>query len=916
VFVFRSSRAMTWLKKSIAIVVFAQIVYLLVINVALQLPITQTLINKIRPDKFHVSWESAWSWYPFRVHATGISANGQARSQQWQLDTPAASASIAVTPLLIKRVWVRDVVAENIAYRQRPRLKADKDYTDIIEFFPSIEGRDITGAVTTPRKNKRPWHIEVNSVKARGSHSFWVYQAKGSADGELHADLSYITRGGPFSLTGHELNLNLNPLYLNGQTEVFKHGTITGRVDFAPFIPRENKGLPLLKFLSLDTQVDIETNSLAFVSLFTGDFKDISVNGRGRVQGVLRYHQGQVLPGTDVAVMAPDLRLDIYAHRIEGNGEIALRLDSDTNDQLDLAFRYQDLAVAHRDDGDVLLRGQDLNVSIGGDGRVPGDPDKINESRSIAFAVDGLELPNLARLQRYLPPKWPITLYGGSGRLGGTAALKPTTLQVDLSLKSEQADLGLEQYRFDTDLDVVLKLDNPELAVRGTSARGSHLNLTDARLRRADGDAGESEAWNASLIVDASEFTVLSGQDKATGDKAADLLQTLAETPYRELLGNTSAAMGFHGDISSLAWLGVLMGDAYHIGVRGRGAFEGIVNLADGWPAKGTHVALSSDGMAVTVLDYVSTGDGRVDLMAEQGGQNPDWAVDIALSNADLKRLQESEAAIEDVDLRLAARVEDFSFQEEARPFTLQLDLTSAKVKDMSVFNGYLPPDGSLRFTRGTAQLAADIALQQDDADGWVKLESTGVNALVGGQSVSGDLTADLLLVNGVPVDMAFDITGSELRLANVRVIGDDAQFDGAYWSSTIKLTRAETVLKTPPRLDIDAELNMSDSRPIVALLDNQGWRPKFLSNMLTVEDIGGTASLRMSNDELRIFQARVLSDKIEAAIKGTLGKDNRDAMVYLRYKQADGLIKLRDDSWNLDILKVREKFDAYRVAP
>ncbi len=907
---------MTWLRKLTAVLVIAQILYLLVINIALQLPITQTLINKIRPDKFHVSWESAWSWYPFRVHATGISANGQSRSQQWQLDTPAAAASIAVTPLLLKRVWVRDVIAADVAYRQRPRLKADKDYTDIIEFFPSIEGREVTEAVTTPWQKKRPWHIEVKNIKAGGSHSFWVYQARGSMDGELNADLTYITRGGPFSLTGHELNLSLNPLYLNGQTEVFQHGTITGRIDFAPFIPRENKGLPLLKYLSLDTEVDIETNSLAFVSLFTRAFEDISVNGQGRVQGTLRYHQGQVLRGTDLAVDASDLRLRMYAHRIEGNGKIILRLLSETGDQLDLAFQYRDLAVTHRDDTEVLLRGQDLTVSIGGDGRVPGDPGEVNKSRSIAFAVDGLELPDLARLQHYLPPKWPITLYGGSGRLGGTATLKPTTLQVALSLESERADLGLERYRFDTDLDVALKLDNPELAVRGTSAIGSHIKLTGARLRRADGDSAESEPWDAALMIDDGEFTVLRAQDKAAGDKAADLLQTLGRTPYRALLGKTSAALGFHGNISSLAWLGVLMGDAYHIGVRGRGAFDGTVNLADGWPAKGTRLALSSNGMAVTVLDYVSTGDGRVNLMAEQGGRNPDWAVDIALTHADLKRSYESKAAIEDVNLNLAARVEDFSFGQEAKPFTLQLDLASADVEDMSVFNDYLPPDGSLRFTRGTASLSADIALQQDDADGWVKLESSALNALVGGQSVSGDLTADILLVDGVPRDMVFDISGSELRLANVRVVGKQAQFDEAYWSSTIKLPRAETVLTKPPRLDIEAELSMSDSRPIVALFDNQGWRPKFLSNMLTVEDIDGTASLRLANDQLKIFQAAVVSDNIEAAVKGTLGRDSRDAMVYLRYKKADGLIKLRDGGWNLDILKVREKFDAYRVAP
>ena len=39
--------------------------YLLLVNAALNLPLTQTLLNDIRPDKFAIHWQRAWSWYPF-----------------------------------------------------------------------------------------------------------------------------------------------------------------------------------------------------------------------------------------------------------------------------------------------------------------------------------------------------------------------------------------------------------------------------------------------------------------------------------------------------------------------------------------------------------------------------------------------------------------------------------------------------------------------------------------------------------------------------------------------------------------------------------------------------------------------------------------------------------------------------------
>ena len=112
-----------WIRRLLWAIVGLEVGYLIVFNLMLWLPATQSLVNSFKPDKFHVSWESAWTWYPFSVHATGISANGQSRSQQWQLDTPSAAASISILPLLLKRVWISDVVVKDIDYRQRPRLR-------------------------------------------------------------------------------------------------------------------------------------------------------------------------------------------------------------------------------------------------------------------------------------------------------------------------------------------------------------------------------------------------------------------------------------------------------------------------------------------------------------------------------------------------------------------------------------------------------------------------------------------------------------------------------------------------------------------------------------------------------------------------------------------------------------------------
>ena len=140
----------TWSYRIVITVLLAELAYLVLFNMALHLPLTQTLVNQIKPEKFSVTWEKAWTWLPFRVHAQGISANGQTSSQQWQAEVPAASASISILPLLGKSVKIHSVEASDIEYFQRPRPKPDKDYAATRAFFPPIKGREIDKTPVTP----------------------------------------------------------------------------------------------------------------------------------------------------------------------------------------------------------------------------------------------------------------------------------------------------------------------------------------------------------------------------------------------------------------------------------------------------------------------------------------------------------------------------------------------------------------------------------------------------------------------------------------------------------------------------------------------------------------------------------------------------------------------------------------------
>jgi hypothetical protein len=899
--------------------VLFEVAYLVVFNGLLRLPLTQDLVNRIRPDRFQVAWDEAWTFYPFRVHVRGGYANGNASSQIWEIAFDEASGSISLWQLPLLRVVVHDVDGRDLVYRQRPRPQPGRDYTLLEPWYPEIKGRAVTAAQPPKPKKWYAWKIVIDDLAISGRHQYWIHQLRGSLDGSARARLRYrAPGGGPLELDITEITAELQPHYLQGE-ELLKQASLTGSLGFAPYMPREHKDVTLLNYLRLDLNAEFDARSLAFMDLLLLEYPGMKVDGRGAVSGRLRFEQGEVMSGTDLDIDADDLQLTVLGHDITGQGAIRLRRDQATGGELDLAFRFRDLEVRSQEEQHAVLVGQELLLRTGGDSMVVPTPGKLTLKRSIGLEIDSLFVPDLALLQRYLPPPWPLTLHGGEGLLGGMAKLSPTSLDIDLRLDSENADVGIGPYRFLTNLDAGLVSANPDVRREGSQVGGSFLVLSNARL--AGGGVTAPAGWSASLMVEQGEIRLVDTASVSTDDNVIDLIQVLADAEARQVLDGTRGRFDFTGHVSSLAWLDVFLQEDYRTRVLGSSSFGGRLHIEAGMPAPDTHVELVSEALEVGVLDYLSRGDGRIVLDVMEGGEKPDWSFELRLGDADLRRRGETLATIQDVDLELDALLRDVGLEpdraeDQGREYELALRIPRARVTDMSVFNRYLPPDAPLQIVGGEADLSADIALQHDDADGWLRLVAEGADAVADEQQVVLDLDVDVRLVGGVPADMQFDFDGTRVTVDNVRVTGERQDFDEDRWSAVLTLKQARTVWQDPPLMSFEADLAVSDSRPFVALFANQGWRPEFLTRALTVEDLVGYARLDIADDSLAIPTAVLTSEEIELGGKGRIGGDEREGVVYARYKKADALIRIRNGRRNLDVLDARGKYERYQVPP
>jgi hypothetical protein len=892
-----------WLKRIVIAAVVFEIAYLVLVNLALRLPVTQTLLNKARPDKFQVTWEEAWTWYPFRVHARGVSANGESRRQQWQFEFPEGTASISLLPLVIKRVSLSGIEGRDVKYYQRPRLKPDNDFAEVREFFPPIENREYSLAEPLPT-GKRGWTISISDAHVSGTHEVWFYQVRGTVKGELATDFRYRTRGGPFRLRNGEFDVAMDSVYVNQTRETLSDVTLKGEVEFAEFVPRQTKGTDALSYLTLDTEVSGGVDSLAFLNLYLRHFDGMHLDGAGHIAGRVNFERGILLADTHLDIAAPVLELEILDHHAVGDGDVVLDVTAAEPDSVAGAIRFNELEAFRTGDERALFTGDGLIVDLKGDADLfPDDGGKPHASY-LAVTVPAVSVPDLAVYQHYIPDNLGLRFHGGEGVLHGRAVVDHVTMHADLKLDSKDADIGIKDYRFNSDVDVALLSYTDD--VPGLDVGGTYIHLSDARL--ANGDKRVSDSWEARIEVDEGRLNFNLKDEVAE----SGLLQAVTAQDARTLFEQADGDLTLSGKVSSLGWLNQLLKNDYQTVITGSSDMQARLLLQGGWPAAGTRLDVLPSNLSVSVLDYIAEGEGAVSLNLEEGGQRPDALFSVELKDAVFRRQHEETAFIEHVQLTLEGEARDMTFDGPTENLALRLQIPKARVTDMTVYNLYLPENSPLRLLDGEADLVADVRMEPKTASGFVTLKTDKLRTRLDAQEIAGDVTANIKITGGTPRNMDFDITGSTLLLDNITVAGKQDVVDGSDWSARVDFTRANTVWKKPVQLNAEADIEMQDSTPIVAMLSNHRNKNGWIEQMLTVGKIEGKATMNMQKDRIVFPHAFAGSDKIDVGAKGIITEQSRDGVIYARYRKLKGLLKIREGKRSFDVIGAQKKFDAY----
>ncbi len=690
-----------------------------------------------------------------------------------------------------------------------------------------------------------------------------------------------------------------------------------------PFVIAKATGLAALVLPEFDAEIDLPVQNLKFLSLLTGDMGGLDLQGQGRLRGRIVFSHGELLSGTDLIVAAHQLAMTFARNAFNGDGTIELKVDPDDANHADLAIRFDEVSASLlAEPGGVANPAGEIQAAtfFSGHGLKALLHIRKHEGKQeikLTLTIPAMEVPDLSIYNRLFPDEWQMRLLGGSGRVSGRVEVAPETMNIELDLASDKAQLGYRDYHAITDLLLQLRA-----RIAGAPDAGSAvLDLSGTKLRLDNAAAGlrrkhvkgpvPAKPWQAELAVSDGDLSLRLPGTEATTDPMYAVANALADQGFGALLATANGRLLATLTISRLDGIAALLNRPLNLSLNGAAEVDAEILLADGLPILGTTLQVPPEALELGLLEHWVEGLGRAALTLEKAGQHPQFSLNIALTDARMRRRDEKEPSIDGVRLDADVLITD-PFSGKGGQVDTSLKLHSARVRDMSSYNPYLPAHAPLSLISGEASLVGDLHLGPKNMRGELLLIANDVRMALSGGSMAGDIRLDLLIRGGSAAEMRFDITGSTLDLKGFKVTGQTASALAPDWHAELELEKSKVMWRKPMHLDMKAAVTIKDTRPFVALLENVSREQRWIDDFLTVEDLAGHLNLVIDGNKAVLKEAKVSAKDVGVQAKGHADAAGRDALLLIRWHGFAGALAMEDDWQQFELGDARARFDAY----
>jgi hypothetical protein len=333
--------------------------------------------------------------------------------------------------------------------------------------------------------------------------------------------------------------------------------------------------------------------------------------------------------------------------------------------------------------------------------------------------------------------------------------------------------------------------------------------------------------------------------------------------------------------------------------------------LARGRLRAGSRVEVANGDQRVRFLGFEARGDARLTAAVDGRWGRTRLETRLELGRWRLGRPGEPVTLVGE-GLRLVARAEEPRLDAPPRAAQLELDLGRGSLPDLGFVNELLPAAAQIRIESGSATVGGELRVVQagpggpPGGEGVLRLRGSGLRLTAAGQSLSGDLEADLRLAEPDLATPAFSIAGSKLALREVAAVTSAGDRVRGWWGE-VSLARGRVVLARPASLGGLFDARLSDTRPMVAFYELRRDLPEWGERLLTVENVSASGGFEWTPGRLRIDDTTVPLAHGEVRAKLDLDRTSRRGRMLLSWRSLAVGVELEGGERSLRLRDARE---------
>jgi hypothetical protein len=512
--VLSSGRFRKWgIRIGAALLVF-EVFYVIAANYFLRTDLLLDLINK-KPEKTHISWESAATYLPGFASVEGFTLRSQTKKDQVYVHVAEAGARISLIKLALKTIHIRGVDARGVDFRYRQRLdrprkagqeEVPREPPANLEYYPEIPGftnpPDPKPEDLYPRKKKRPWTIKITGADVEGPVKVALNEFRLEGDGSVGGGVTVKPRK---TITIHRGRLGLDSAAITiGPEVVTDNLSIHSDLRFQTFPAKGAKFADVIGGISGSLMFAGQLSERAAVSqeITPG----ITTFGAGTVAASLEFKRGVLRSGSRYSLNSDAFHVMIMGLDATGSAEVKGDTVKESGEHVTSArITFGDFEFVDPEEGTASITGSGLEVNARWNGlslaeRVPASHARVVLPRT--------SIHDVSVFNDLIPGEGANSFESGTGEVEATLEVNDRIAFGTVDLVADDIVINTSDAPFQGDLDVHATLEEGNLPAKEFNLSGTTIrldNIVDKELSEKKQE--KLDAWFCDVKLERGSVT-------------------------------------------------------------------------------------------------------------------------------------------------------------------------------------------------------------------------------------------------------------------------------------------------------------------------------------------------------------------------------------------------------------------------